>query len=65
MQSLWRQALGYSRLRWWVMCHLPGWPWKRCVECGRLFLRQTWWWPNPFEEHCSRECADAELDRLG
>src|ERR1700677_631346 len=59
--SEFRKILGKSRLRWWVMCHLPAWPIKRCVFCGKLFLRKPWWNANAFEEHCSKLCADGEL----
>lgn len=62
--SEFRKILGIGRLRWWVMCYLPAWPWKRCVECGRVFIRHPWYFASAFEEHCSRACCDAELERL-
>lgn len=48
-------------IRRFTLCHLPGWPFKRCAVCGRMFLRRPWYYANPFEEHCSRKCADDEL----
>jgi hypothetical protein len=59
--SAFRRILGLSRFRWWCMIHLPGWPWKQCVVCGKRFRRKPWWNANPFEEHCSRKCADVDL----
>ena len=41
---------------------------RRCVVCNKFFWRQGWWNPfagmNIFEEHCSKACADEELDSL-
>lgn len=41
---------------------------RRCVSCGKWFWRRGSWNPlagvNIFEEHCSKACADDELDSL-
>jgi hypothetical protein len=41
---------------------------RRCCICNKWFWRQGWWNPlagvNIFEEHCSKACADADLDSL-
>lgn len=57
-----REALGIGKLKWWWVCHAPAWPWKTCVVCGKRFRRKPWWNANWFEEHCSRECADYDLE---
>lgn len=40
--------------------------WRRCIICGRWFGRLGWWNPfvgvNVIEEHCSRKCADQDLE---
>lgn len=59
-----RAILRYGVVRWWLALYAPAWPWARCGECGKRFRRRPWYNANHFEEHCSKKCADAELERL-
>lgn len=36
-------------------------PWRWCIICGKRFWRSYPWFQD-YEEHCSRECADEDIE---
>lgn len=59
--SVMRHIVGKKNRRWLVFPWWFDWPFGRCAVCGAWFWR-SWPW-NCFEEFCSRECCDDEMQQ--